>query len=240
MRKALLSLLAAASLGACSSLPDAPKLSLPTKPRAAGAEKVPVSVPGEATAREHVDRAIVLMGAGKAEEASALLQSALVKLPKDTTASRLLAQIETDPAVLLGPATAEHVVVAGDTMSVLAERYVGDPLMFYALAKYNGLAAPNALRVGKVLKIPARPAQPAIPAASAPESRATPAAAPPEAADAEKASAVRLLGLQSLNQGDVARAVRLLKEAQSLDGTDPAIRKDLERAMRIQSALTDG
>jgi nucleoid-associated protein YgaU len=128
------------------------------------------------------------------------------------------------------------VVAAGDTMSGLAARFIGDPLMFYALARYNGLASPKALAVGQTVKIPSRSgvvvanalrAQP-----EAPAKRALPV-------NAGKANTVRLDALEKLNAGDVSRAITLLTEAQALDETNVAIAKDLERARRILSALTD-
>ncbi len=243
MIKLPVSLLALSLLGACSSMPSMPSIpSMPgmpdAPPRSSEAARAS-ELPAGAGAREHVGVAIELMGAGRSEEARSTLLAALTKSPKDAVALRLLEQIDTDPVMLLGAPAGEHEIVAGDTMSVLAERYLGDPLMFYALARYNGLSAPNALSVGKLLKIPARRST-AVAATSAPATPAEAAGPLPRPANAEKASAVRLLALQSLNEGKVARAVTLLKEAQALNGADPAIQKDLDRAMRIQAALDNG
>ncbi|RYG24021.1 MAG: hypothetical protein EON93_23405 [Burkholderiales bacterium] len=115
-------------------------------------------------------------------------------------------------------------------MSELAARFLGDGRMFFALSRYNGLAAPNALSAGRVLKLPT----------SARRAATSSVATRARAADAARANEVRLQALQLLNTGEVDRAVALLREAASLDATDPAIRKDLERAERIQGALTDG
>ena len=236
MKKLVLALTAALVLAACSGMP---KPGLPAgqaqSPAAKGAPPAALAV--TASARDHVDLAIQLMGAGKAEEAEASLRSALAKSPGNATALRLLAQIETDPLALLGPASREHVIMAGDSMSLLAGRYLGDPLMFYALARYNGLAAPDLLSVGTVLKIPAPPEKAAVAAAPA-MSEATLSASNPR--DAEKANAARLLALQFLNEGKVERAVTLLKEAKAINPADAAIGRDLDRAMRIQAALADG
>ncbi len=246
MKNAVLSSTVALLLGACSSMPSMP--SMPKIPMSGGPvaekapaadEETPTAPAAEAPPPNPVNLALELMGKGKATAAKAALQTALAATPTDATALRLLEQIEADPVKLLGPPTREHVIVAGDTMSVLADQYLGDRLMFFALAKYNGLAAPNALAVGKVLKIPARPAH-AQSAAAVAESRLPTAAKPTSRVDQEKASAVRLRALQSLNEGNVTHAVALLKEAQALNASDPAIQKDLERAMRIQSALSDG
>lgn len=238
--------LAFACLGACSSLPSLPAMpaisfpSLPgfsTAPARAEAAPSAAATSAEPTTRERVAKAAELLSAGKESDARAELQAALVASPRDATAQAFLRQIETDPVVLLGEASQPYVVQAGDTMSGLAGRFLNDSLMFYALSRYNGLSSPNALAVGRTLKIPLTAKAPATSATltTLPE----PAAAA-KAIDPAKANAIRLQALQLLNTGEVLRAVALLREAVSLDGTDPAIRKDLERAQRIQDALNGG
>ena len=121
----------------------------------------------------------------------------------------------------------------GDTMSGLADRFLGDSRLFFALSRYNGLSAPNALAVGRSLKLPLSAKRlPVTTVANAPT--ATPKAA------AAKANDMRLQALQLLNKGEVDGAIALLKQAVALDANDPAIRKDLERAERIQGSLTNG
>jgi hypothetical protein len=247
MKNLLALVAAAASLGACSSLPQMPampKLALPSfagappaHEPAAEAAAAPAPLPQAATPREHVARALEFLNEGNAAEARAGLSAALAKSPNDATALHLLKQIDTDPVALLGDKSETYTVATGDTMSGLAERFLDDPLMFYALARYNGLASPKALSAGRTLKIPSRPGV-SITAAPQPQPEADlPRAAP---VNASKASAVRLQALELLNAGNVARAVSLLTEAQALDETNVAIAKDLERARRIQSALADG
>ena len=108
--------------------------------------------------------------------------------------------------------------------------------MFYALSRYNGLSAPNALRAGRTLKIPGRIGNSAVTSGTVSEKGAAElvAPAPPQPG---KANSLRLEALQRLNTGDVNRAVALLQEARSLDQTDPAIARDLNRALAIQAAL---
>jgi LysM repeat protein len=249
MKNFLATLAAMTLLCACSSMPQMPKMpsfSMPgfgaaTPPAVSTAEK-PELAPAlvapapEASAREQVAYAIELLDGGRSAEAKTALQAALSKSPKDPTAPQLLKQIDADPVILLGDKSEPYIVAAGDTMSALAERYLDDPLLFYALARYNGLAAPNTLSVGRMLKIPVRPGKSITTAGVKPASGVSAASA----ANAGKANTVRLQALELLNSGEVARAVSLLTEAQTLDGTNVAIRKDLERARRIQSALADG
>lgn len=250
-----LSALAATTLmlAGCSSLPAMPSLpSLPgfSAPESAAPEVVeaeiktdiaaPLAV--EATAREHINRAVLLLGSGRAEEARAHLTQALQKSPSEKVAANLLQQIDGDPMVLLGQEHQTYTVVAGDTMSALAARHLGDPMKFYLLSRYNGLASPDALRVGAILKIPKSAV--VSTAATTPAPAATAAAATatsePLVVNAAKANTTRLQGLEALNKGQIALAVDLLQQAEKLNKGDPAIQRDLERARRIQSSLADG
>lgn len=83
-----------------------------------------------------------------------------------------------------------------------------------------------------------RAAEPAPPTARHPS---PPAAAPDHkaAAGADPARAARLRGrgLEALNRGAVSQAVALLSEAARLDPANALIRRDLERARRIDHAV---
>lgn len=232
------------ALQACSSMPAMPSLpefTLPFggAPETAAADPV---LPEAATPRERVGRAIDLLGAGKAEDAKAELARALEASPRDAVALRLMAQIETDPVTLLGPESRDYVVATGDTMSALAGQHLGDPLMFYALSRYNELSSPNALSVGKVLKIPSRAGkQPDVAnAVSASKGEIAPLRPAVSTADSEAASAIRLQALDLLNRGEVTKALGLLRQAEAMNRGDPAIQRDIQRALRIQSALGGG
>lgn len=230
------------SAGACAGMPAMPAnpaLGSPAEKIGEPAAEIAAAVApaaSEAAPKDTVARAADLLAAGKEAEAKAVLQAVLAAAPRDTTAQNFLRQIDTDSVKLLGEASSEpYIVQTGDTMSGLAERFLGDSRLFYALSRYNGLAAPNALVVGRALKLPATAKRTA--SASAAVSSAT---APVQKAAAAKANNMRLQALQLLNKGEVDGAIALLKQAIAIDGNDPVIRKDLERAERIQSALTDG
>ena len=139
----------------------------------------------------------------------------------------------------------------GETLSTVAQRALGNPMLFYALARYNNIAVPASVGAR------ARPSR--FPAAARrrrraprPEPRPTPAAArraaagpaapaprPRRARAANPAQAARLRGqgLAALNAGAVDRAVALLRQALALDPGNAAIRNDLDRALRIQSTV---
>lgn len=236
--------LALLGAGACSHMPEMPKLggspfepvaAAPTPAASDEAAVAPVAEPQ----RDNVSLAIDLLGAGRAADARSALQAALEKSPRNATALSLMKQLDSDPVALLGAESDDYVVQAGDTMSGLAQRFTGDPLMFYVLSRYNNLAAPNALAVGRTIKAPRTKAA----AAKAGAPAAAPAPAPAieaKAVDPAKANAMRLQALQLLNTGEAKRAVVLLKQAQALHSTDEAIKRDLERAQRIEAALADG
>ena len=83
---------------------------------------------------------------------------------------------------------------------------------------------------------PAPPPRRATPAPAAP----TPAPAPAKpAVDKARAGQLRAQGLVELNRGEVQKAVSLLRQAQQLDPDNTLIARDLQRAVRIQSAVSN-
>lgn len=210
---------------ACSHLPE-----LPQMPRVGGPEATPGLSP-----RERVRLAIEQLDRGEEALAEAELRAALDEQPDNSAARRLLQQITDDPQTLLTGTPRAYTVRQGDSMSALAERYLGDALMFYALSRYNDLDAPNQLSAGQRLTIPMRPGVTApVPGGGAPPSTA---ALQLRSGDPERANQLRLQGLQQLNTGNVDGAITLLRQAQSLDQANPAIQRDLDRALRLQTAL---
>ncbi len=240
MRRSLvrkIALTAALFAGACAHMPEMPSLtaSLP------GME--PAAEPG-LSPRDRVRRAVDLLGAGDERQARAELRAALEEQPSNSVARRLMDQIEREPADLLAGTPRAYTVRQGETMSVLAERFQGDALLFYALARYNQLEAANQLTAGQTLMIPRRPGVNVVATSSTPMEplSATPpsTAASPAGLDPARANQLRLQGLQHLNAGQVERAVSLLRQAQALDEGNSAIQRDLDRALRLQASLRSG
>jgi LysM repeat protein len=204
--------------------------------------------PGGATVKD----AIALLNAGKTAEARQRLVAVLKVQAGDMIARNLLEQIDTDPKLLLGTQSYSYTVKQGETMSVLAQRFLGDPMKFYALARYNGIAVPTQIAPGQSILVPGRrpvaavkkPApkaaavvkKPPQPVAAA---KAAPLSPKPAARQANPALAARLRGqgLSALNAGSVNQAVALLRQALSLDPASGIIRGDLARALRIQSTV---
>jgi hypothetical protein len=204
---------------------------------------------------ERLRAAIADLYRGDGPAARRKLTALLRRQPGDATARRLLSEIDTDPRVLLGAENYSYTLREGETLSVIAQRALGDPMLFYALARYNNIAVPSAVAPGLVILIPGhRPAPPPPPPAPPPPPRQAPRPAPrpaqpapgpaaqparPAARAANPVLAARLRGqgLAAMSAGQINRAVALLRQAASLDPDSVVIRNDLARALRIQSTV---
>ena len=194
---------------------------------------------------------ITLLNQGNEVAARKQLQDILKRYPNDPDAHVLLESLDRDPVELLGPNYQTRAVQPGETMLGLAERFLGNRLKFYQLARYNNVKVPAALAPGTPLRIPGEPPRPAPLPSPPPQPRPTSAAPPPPpekappkptpppgpAANPAVARQLRSGGLAALNQGQVGRAVLLLRRAALLDPANPLIARDLARAERIARAV---
>ncbi|HEV7660131.1 MAG TPA: LysM domain-containing protein [Allosphingosinicella sp.] len=189
---------------------------------------------------------------GDAAAARRKLTAILRRRSDHGVARQLLAQIDTDPRVLLGAQSYSYTLREGETLSTVAGRALGNPMLFYALARYNNIAVPSSVAPGQTIQVPGRrpaPPAPRVPARTEPRTPARPPrAAPPQSlapaprpaaprGNPAQAARLRAQGLAALNAGSVDRAVALLRQAAALDPGNAAIRNDLGRAQRIQSTL---
>lgn len=101
-----------------------------------------------------------LLQEGEESAASAVLTQALSLDPSNELARKLIDQVKADPEAELGSTHFDYTIQAGDSLSRLAERFLGDRMRFYILARYNGIAIPSRVAVGQTIKIPGRASRP--------------------------------------------------------------------------------
>ncbi|MCC5866241.1 MAG: LysM peptidoglycan-binding domain-containing protein [Wenzhouxiangella sp.] len=149
---ALLLLLLMAYLVACQTIPveAEPEPEPEPEPPTTAVEPEPQPEAPPATLQNAVD----LLDLGEVDEAEAVLVRILERTPGSRIARRLLGQIQSDPIELMGADYDVVEVQAGESLSVIAHRELGDSLQFFALARYNGITVPRRLAPGMVVRIP--------------------------------------------------------------------------------------
>ncbi len=231
-------LAAVVALSACSSSPKQP-------PSASSAAVT--------TSPAVIDEISALLDRGEVRSAKQQLAKELKRDPMNPSLMVLLQGLEGDAKADLGEASYAYKVKPGETMGELAERFLGNRLKSYQLARYNDIDVPADLPSGQQLRIPGRAdvrapaprvAKPKAPPPAASASRETPKSesrpAPPPARPATNPAAAqraRAAGLAALNRGKVANAVTLLRQAAALDPSSSAIARDLARAERIAATV---
>jgi len=199
--------------------------------------------------RQEMGDVIALLDDGRVKEARKKLETMARRDPADQRPQQLLDSLTADPTGTLGTKSFDYRVAPGDSLQGLAQRFLGDRLKFYLLARYNGIAVPSSLKTGQMLRIPGDaprpvPAEPRPRPAPGPSSPSAPSPTPPKpakpsspATDPRAAAQLRARGLAALNKGHVAQAVASLQQALSLDPANALIRSDLNRARRIQQTV---
>src|SRR5579871_3609143 len=123
-----------AGLSSCAALvPPAPE----PVPAASEPEPVPVVVVPQGSAKELFKSGVDALQHGDGQKAKPLLKQVLVLEPNHKHAAILLPQIDADPVEMLGKENFPYKVQPGDTLSLIAKRFLGDPFKFYILARYN-------------------------------------------------------------------------------------------------------
>jgi nucleoid-associated protein YgaU len=136
--------------------PLGPKVATPP----AGAAGVPAApgvppVDDTLSAREHVQNAINLLQTGEEQRAAAELDAALRKDPDNRIGRNLMGQVQADPATYFTQKDSfAYTVQPGESLSIIAKKFLDDPLKFHILAKYNEITDPSRLTPGQTIKIP--------------------------------------------------------------------------------------
>ena len=190
-RLAIAALTAALAAGCATEPPPAPKPVEPPPvqavPAPAPAPLVPALPPAQAKAEAQklALQGVDLLQNGDEAGARGVLEKALAYDATNDLAKKLMDQIKADAQAELGATFFRYTVQRDDSLSKIAQAYMGDRFKFYILAKYNDIANPSKLAAGQVIKVPGR--QPAVMPATA---RPTPAPAPaPATTTAEPAPA---------------------------------------------------
>lgn len=183
----------------------------------------PVLSPAEAKrqAQALALQAASLLDEGREAEARELLTRARSLDERNEVAAKLLFSLDADPEKELGARHFRYTVRPGDTLSKIAEQFLGDQYRFYLLARYNALAVPRALMADQVVKVPGtRPASPST--APAEESPKPDKAGKETKATARSPSAQWLQECKSLwAAGDAERAIMRCEEANAASPREP-------------------
>jgi len=135
--------------GGCQLFETREAAPLPPEPPPESAQSTPEPVPEAdlSTAMAHLE-------AGKGDAARAVLEELAKDAPGSSVVASLLRQIDTPVEQLLPGPYRQVKVDRGESLSLLAARELGDPLMFYALARLNGIEVPARVPVGALLRVP--------------------------------------------------------------------------------------
>lgn len=248
----------AAGLGACDHVPKPSSATgaasagneAPPRPLvpAAVPEPEPAPTPVVATPQQRQQAqaaayaAVHALQSGNEQQAKTDVERALALDAGNKLANSLRRQIAEDPLAMLGRESFAYTVKPSESMSGLAGRFLNDVYLFYALARYNGIAVPQQLAAGQTLRIPGK-AQPsaAAPATNAPVAVASPAPTPapaplppPEPAPPAPTAGEAALraGEAAERAGDVDRALAEYRKAAAAD--QPGAASGLERLLKQQ------
>jgi tetratricopeptide (TPR) repeat protein len=103
---------------------------------------------------QRVRKALQQLEHGEYEDARLQLTWALQEKPTLQIASNLLEQIDVDPIDHLGMKSFFYDVEPGDSLSIIAKKFLSDPLKFVVLARYNKLENPSKLAPGQRIRVP--------------------------------------------------------------------------------------
>ena len=218
---------------AASPAPAAPAAA-PTAPAPAPEPAVPYS---PATAQRLTIAAIESLELGHVEQATDELRRALQADPNHRLAQTMMRQIESDPVEMLGRESFAYRVQPGETLSRIAQRFLGDVHLFYILARYNEIPVPRQLQGGQMLRIPGKapppgatspaPAPTPAPAAPAPAPVPPPAPtpAPPPPAPTPAPAPEPPRPSEAERQAKIAAATRAARAAFARQDLDTAIKQ---------------
>lgn len=139
-------------LGGCAHFDPASEPSAETIPD----EVKELSEEGAVTAPSALARALSALEQGRFEQARQILVRSVEGETESRVAANLLKQLDEPPASLLPGPYEEIELAPGESLSAIAHRELGDPLLFVALARLNAIEVPMRVAAGTVVRVPAR------------------------------------------------------------------------------------
>jgi tetratricopeptide (TPR) repeat protein len=229
----------ASTLAAC-----APNETKPT-PEPPPPEPEPVVQCPQLPAKDLERQAIELLDTGETATARERLECALESSPDSTMATLLIEQLDADPVASLGSRHFMYTVQSNDTLSKIAQQYLGSALRFVILARYNGIEVPANLVAGTVIKIPGeKPPAPTTPEPtdseptdSEPSDSAPTADEPIDHSDAEE---LRSQATTMEQRGELEKAYELMSRAVERDPSLENADGDLARIKRSLISKLEG
>ena len=208
--------------------PEPPKPAPPPEPQLTPAEK-------RAQAQKLTIDAITQLQNGEEAAAQRMLEQSLALDPASDLAKKMMDQIKADPQKELGTVFFRYTVQRDDSLSKIAQQYLGDRYKFHILARYNDIGNPSKLAAGQVIKVPGRgpgaaPPKPAAPPADVTDEAAR-AAAPEVATPRNAAMALMQQGTELQKAGNLEGAYDAFREAALRDpgNRDAALQRDATR-----------
>jgi tetratricopeptide (TPR) repeat protein len=104
--------------------------------------------------RQRLRKAIDQLALGSVGQAEAELRAYMENVSNSKIARDLLAQIIAPINELYPEEFVEISLDEGTSLSSIAKQYLGNPLQFYGLARYNNIKEPGKTVVGQVIKVP--------------------------------------------------------------------------------------
>ncbi|MBY6205658.1 LysM peptidoglycan-binding domain-containing protein [Halomonas denitrificans] len=222
IRECLAVLLAAVAVGGCQLVQEKP-LPEPEPPLVQGP-------PAPAETRTGPTRLVDAMDHlqyGRFEQAAAMIETLREASPGSPTLALLARQLEAPPEDLLPGPYRTLEVQPGDTLSQIAVRELGNPLLFVALARLNGIDVPRTLAIGTELRVPDAPQEAAAGPAAVAEAAGETGEGPDSPSTAADGGAVRSEAAEPGIADVPAVASRDAGEPQSAAPTEPR-RSELE------------
>ncbi len=112
--------------------------------------------PDDLPASQRVTKALQMLEQGDYENARNQLTWALQEKPGLQIADNLIQQIDANPIDYLGVKNFYYQVESGDSLSIIAGKFLQDPMQFVILARYNKLENPSKLAPGDRIRVPGK------------------------------------------------------------------------------------